>query len=127
MQESTSIQKPKFSAGKNIAMKVPSHEFESTVAFYRDILEFPLKDAASPDAFESLCFEFGDKNLWIDKVATLSQAELWLEISTDDYRAAQQYLEGKGFVLRNEIEPLPSDFKGFWLSGPANMIHLVVE
>jgi len=30
--------KPKFNAGKNIAMKVPAHEFEKTAIFYRDIL-----------------------------------------------------------------------------------------
>ncbi len=29
-------------------------------------------------------FEFGSKQLWIDKVARLSQAEIWLEIVTDD-------------------------------------------
>ncbi|MGD8293677.1 MAG: VOC family protein [Desulfobacterales bacterium] len=32
--------KPKFSPGKNIAMKVPTHEYDNTVAFYRDILGF---------------------------------------------------------------------------------------
>ena len=32
--------KPKFKPGKNIAIKVPVHEFDKTVAFYRDILGF---------------------------------------------------------------------------------------
>jgi hypothetical protein len=27
--------KPKFKAGKNIAIKVPVHEYEQTVAFYK--------------------------------------------------------------------------------------------
>ena len=29
--------KPDFRAGQNIAMKVPAHEFEATVAFYRNV------------------------------------------------------------------------------------------
>lgn len=29
-----------FRPGRNIAMKVPAHEYEQTAAFYRDVLEF---------------------------------------------------------------------------------------
>jgi predicted enzyme related to lactoylglutathione lyase len=29
---------PMFSGGRNIAMKVPPHQWETTVAFYRDVL-----------------------------------------------------------------------------------------
>ncbi|MEE9337805.1 MAG: hypothetical protein V3U87_06970 [Methylococcaceae bacterium] len=41
--------KPKFTSGKNIAMKVPVHEFDRTVVFYRDILGFEEVNASSPD------------------------------------------------------------------------------
>jgi catechol 2,3-dioxygenase-like lactoylglutathione lyase family enzyme len=30
--------KVKFAAGRNIAMKVPPHQYEATVGFYRDVL-----------------------------------------------------------------------------------------
>ena len=119
--------KPKFTPGKNIALKVPSHEYDKTVHFYQHILGLKLNDASSPDNFDSLSFEFGDKNLWIDKIDTISQAEIWLEIETDNLADAQDYLKKQGCITRNEIEPLPSSFNGFWLSNPSNIIHLIVE
>ena len=119
--------KPKFSPGKNIAVKVPAHEFESMVNFYKDIVGLKQIEATSPDNFDSVTFEFGDKNLWVDKVSGISQAEIWLEINSDDVSEAKKYLEEQGCIIRNEIEPLSSEFKGFWLSSPANTIHLVNE
>jgi len=117
--------KPKFRPGKNIAMKVPAHEYDRTVAFYRDVLGFKLMDEAPSGEMESVAFEFGDKNLWIDRVPSLSQAEIWLEVVTDDIEAASIYLENTPCIRRDEIEPLPKNFKGFWIAGPANIIHLV--
>ncbi len=119
--------KPKFSPGKNIAVKVPTHEYEKMVHFYKDILGLKQKDAYSPDEIDSVTFEFGDKNLWVDKIPGLSQAEVWLEIETDNVAEAQKYLEQQGCTIRNEIEPLPVDFNGFWLNSPSNTIHLVNE
>ncbi len=118
--------KPAFKPGKNIAMKVPAHEFDSTVAFYRDVLGLRQIPATSPDQFDSVTFEFGDKNLWLDKTAGLSQAEVWLEVETDDIEGAAAYLAEMGCARRDEIEPLPSDFRGFWISNPCNIIHLMV-
>lgn len=117
--------KPKFTPGKNIAVKVPIHEYESMVNFYKNTLGLRQVDVYSPDKFDSIAFEFGDKCLWIDKIAGISQAEVWLEINTDDVPAAQKYLEAQGCAIRNEIEPLPDDFNGFWLSSPSNIVHLV--
>ncbi len=109
-------------------MKVPAHEFEITVNFYRDILGFKeIKESSSIQECQSARFQFGDKILWIDKVETLSQAEIWLEIEVDDIQAASRYLEGQNCIRRDEIEPLPEGFKGFWLSNPANIIHLISE
>ena len=118
--------KPEFKPGKNIAVKVPAHEFSQMVRFYKDVLGFKQKTAQSPDSFESVTFEFGDKNLWLDKVDSISQAEIWLEIETSDVERAKQYLISEGCAIRNEIEPLPESFNGFWVSSPANTIHLVV-
>jgi len=119
--------KPKFTPGKNIAMKVPVHEFDKTVTFYRDILGFQEIDASSPADIDSVIFKFGDKNLWIDKKSEISQAEIWLEIMTDDIESASAYFEESNCVRRDEIEPLPEGFKAFWLANPANIIHLINE
>ena len=119
--------KPKFSPGKNIAIKVPTHEFESMVNFYKVVLGLKPKGVNSPDKFDSVAFEFGDKNLWLDKISGISQAEIWLEIEADDVALAKTYLREQGCAVRNDIEPLPANFNGFWLSNPSNIIHLVNE
>lgn len=111
----------KLTPGKNIAMKVPSHEFERTVAFYRDVLGLRSLGGTT----EPVRFEFGDKVLWIDDVPTISQAELWLEIVTDDLDAAAAHFAALGVARCDEIEPLPDGFAGFWIASPSNVIHLV--
>ena len=119
--------KPKFTPGKNIAMKVPTHEFDRTVAFYKNILGFEKVNPSSPDDIESVTFKFGDNNLWIDKIPGISQAEVWFEVITEDIEAASKYFEENNCIRRDEIEPLPEGFKGFWLANPANIIHLITE
>ena len=119
--------KPEFQPGKNIAMKVPAHEFEKTVHFYEVILGFNRLEMGSEGDRESIAFCFGDKNLWIDKVSEMSQAEIWLEVTTNNVEQAQAYLENQGCLFRNEIERLPQSLNGFWLNSPANIIHLVVD
>ena len=117
--------KPRFSPGNNIAIKVPAHEYEDTVAFYRDILGFEQTQVNSPDSIESTTFRFGEKLLWIDKIASLSQAEIWLEVITDDIDKASEYLNNKLSIRRDEIEPLPNGVNGFWISSPSDIIHLI--
>ena len=119
--------KPNFKPGKNIAIKVPFHHFEQTVSFYRDLLGLEQIHRTSPDADDSVTFRFGDKNLWIDRSATLSQAEIWLEVQTADIKRAAAYFEKASITRRDEIEPLPDNFDGFWISSPADIIHLVAE
>jgi predicted enzyme related to lactoylglutathione lyase len=119
--------KPKFEPGKNIAIKVPPHQFENTVLFYRDVLGLEELDLSPSEQYESVTFKFGDKNLWIDKISSISHAEIWLEIKTDDIEQAAHHFKDYKVVRRDEIEPLPSDFKGFWISSPSNIIHLINE
>ena len=119
--------RPDFKPGNNIAMKVPSHEFEKTVSFYQNVLGLQREHLKSLDPLESVVFEFGDKSLWIDNIAGLSQAEIWLEIVSEDIDKARKYLQAQDCVIINEIEPLPANIRGFWLSSPSNIIHLVVE
>lgn len=119
--------KPRFRPGQNIAIKVPAHQFEQTVSFYRDILGLEQVSRSSPDPSDSTAFKFGDKNLWIDRMTSLSQAEIWLEIEADDIERAKVYLEKANIARRDEIEPLPAGFNGFWVSSPSDIIHLVTE
>lgn len=113
--------RPTFKPGPNIAVKIPSHEYDKTVCFYRDILGLsPLAECAP-----HLVFEFGGKRLWLDRAEALSQAEIWLEVTTADLDAAVAYLAEQGVDRRDEIERLPQDFRGFWITNAAGIIHLV--
>ena len=119
--------KPDFKPGKNIAVKVPDHEFDKTVFFYEHILGLECKRPEVTGGYESIVFEFGGKNLWIDKISGISQAEVWLEIETSSAEHAAQYLREQGCVIRKNIESLTKSLNGFWLSSPSNIIHLIVE
>ena len=116
--------KVKFAGGCNIAMKVPPHLWEQTVQFYKDVLTLKVIEQAATVP-QSVAFEFGTNRLWIDRVDGLSQAELWLELTADDVQAASELLKSAGVVRRDEIEPLPAGFEGFWIQNPAAIIHLV--
>ena len=113
----------KFEPGKNIAMKIPSHEYDDTVRFYRDVLRF--KELTGSGAGDTPRFQFGDKVLWLDCMPGFSQSEIWLEVVTNDISKASAYLKEQDCHRRDEIEPLPKGFKSFWVSNPANIIHLV--
>jgi catechol 2,3-dioxygenase-like lactoylglutathione lyase family enzyme len=113
-----------FAGGRNIAMKVPPHVWEATVRFYRDVVGLKVIEHA-PTVPPSVGFEFGANQLWIDRVDGLSQAEIWLELIASDVQAAASHLESAGIVRRDEIEPLPEGFEGFWIRSPASIIHLV--
>lgn len=116
-------QGPRFSGGRNIAMKVPPHQYDETVAFYRDVLGLETVERLAP----SVVFAFGGNQLWIDRVPGLSQAEIWLELITEDADAAAAHLGAAGVSRRDEIEPLPEGFRAFWVSSPASIIHLVCQ
>jgi catechol 2,3-dioxygenase-like lactoylglutathione lyase family enzyme len=117
--------KPTFEPGRNIAMKVPVHEYDATVAFYRDVLGLRPIPGPATSSTESVRFDFGGAVLWIDRAPALSQAELWLEVVTRDLTEAARHFEEHGCVRRDEIEALPDGFQGFWVSSPSNIIHLV--
>lgn len=113
--------KVKIAGGRNIAMKVPPHLYEATVRFYRDVVGLKPLDNHPP----AVGFEFGANQLWIDRVEALSQAEIWLELVTEDVPAAAKQFESAGTVRCDEIEPLPEEFEGCWISNPASIIHIV--
>ncbi len=115
--------KSQFAPGRNIAMKIPTHEYERTLSFYRDVVGLTQLPSAGDE--DTPRFEFGDKVLWLDAVPGISQAEIWLELVTDDIEQAAALLERHGCHRRDEIEPLPPGFNAFWIASPSNIIHLV--
>ena len=118
--------KVKFTGGRNLAMKVPPHLWEVTVQFYRAVVGLKVIEHA-PTVPPSVCFEFGANQLWIDRVDGFSQAEIWLELSASDVQAAASHFKSAGIVRRDEIEPLPEGFEGFWITSPASIIHIVAK
>jgi hypothetical protein len=110
-----------FEGGMNIAMKVPPHEYDAVMAFYGDTLGLPPFDEKPPHKG----FLLGPNRLWIDRVSTLSQAEVWLELFTPDHEAAASHLAAAGVARCDAIESLGEGFAGFWIVNPANIVHLV--
>lgn len=116
------ISNPTFSGGVNIAIKVPLHQYEATVSFYRDTLNLPLVEEEQ----EGCIFQFGPVRLWVDKAPNLARSDVWLELETNDTMAAARYLKNQGVPRCDELESLPEDFDGFYVSDPAGVVHLVV-
>ncbi|MDQ0997734.1 catechol 2,3-dioxygenase-like lactoylglutathione lyase family enzyme [Phyllobacterium ifriqiyense] len=115
--------RPSYEGSHNIAMKVPPHQYEATVAFYRDIIGLePLTNH-----LPYVGFHFGSNQLWIDKAPGLSQSELWLEIAADNVGAAAGDLAEAGIVRCDEIEELPEGHKDFWITSPCQIIHHVSQ
>ena len=114
---------PTFAGGRNIALKVPPHQYDATIRFYRDVIGLKPLDNHPP----AVGFEFGANQLWIDRVPGLSQAEIWLELTTSDIAAAAARLDSAQVVRCDEIEALPGDLPAFWISSPASIVHLVCK
>jgi catechol 2,3-dioxygenase-like lactoylglutathione lyase family enzyme len=113
----------KLYGGINIAMKVPPHQYEATLAFYRDVIGLKPVEGKSP----ALGFELGPNRLWIDEAPGMSQAEVWLELFSDDFPSAASHLAEAGVVRCDAIEPMPEGFRGGWITNPANIVHMVRE
>ena len=112
-----------FRGGRNIAMKVPPHRWEATVTFYEHTLGLAVRRREAA----SVAFEFGACVLWIDRADNVSQAEVWLELITDDVAAAGTRLDASQIVRCPAVEPLPEGFEGFWIANPADVVHLVAS
>jgi hypothetical protein len=109
--------------GINIAMKVPSHQYEATIAFYRDVIGLTPFDDKPP----ARGFLLGPNRLWIDEAPHYSQAEVWLELFTPDHEAAFGHLERNGVVRCDSVEDLGEGFRGGWIMNPANIVHMLRE
>jgi hypothetical protein len=109
--------------GINIAMKVPSHQYEAVIAFYRDtigLVPFTEKPGATG-------FVYGSNRLWIDEVGNYTQAEVWLELFTPEFGPTAERLVAAGVVRNDAIEDLGEGFRGGWFINPAGVVHLVRE
>ena len=115
-----------FAGGRNIAMKVPPHQWEATVRFYRQTLGLRELDNPYTSGPQAVGFAFGSNRLWIDRVPGMSQAEVWLQVTTEDTTAAAEHLEVEGVIRCDEIEPLGTT-AAFWITNPASIVHLVSE
>ncbi|MGI9381802.1 MAG: hypothetical protein ACR2PO_01510 [Methyloligellaceae bacterium] len=104
-------------------MKLPPHQFDATLAFYRDTLGLTVVESEDGCAL----IDYGAIRLWLDRTATVSQAEIWLELKTNETDAAAAHLDKAGVVRCDAIETLPNGFRGFWIASPANIVHLVAE
>ena len=91
------ISNPTFSGGINISIKVPLHQYDATIAFYRDTLNLPLVEEEP----EGCIFQFGPSRLWVDKAPQLAQADVSLELETNDTLAAARYLKNHGMNWRS--------------------------
>ncbi|WP_142846123.1 hypothetical protein [Telmatospirillum sp. J64-1] len=113
----------KITGGINIAMKVPEHQYEQTVAFYRDTIGLKELSGKGP----AIGFELGPNRLWIDRAPQMSQAEVWLELFTPDFDDTAGLLSASGVVRCDRVEELPEGFRGGWFMNPANIVHMVRE
>ena len=77
------------------------------------------------DAAGTKAFDFGPIRLWIDRMAHLAQAEMWLEVIAPDTAEAASHLADAGVVRCDDVEKLPPDLDGFWILNPAGIVHLV--
>jgi catechol 2,3-dioxygenase-like lactoylglutathione lyase family enzyme len=109
--------------GINVAMKVPPHQYEATIAFYRDVVGLKPVENKAP----AIGFEFGPNRLWIDQAPGMSQAEVWLELYTEDFPGAASQLAKAGVVRCDSVEALPDGFKGGFVTNPANIVHMLRE
>lgn len=117
------MNKPDIKGGIDIAMQVPSHQYQQTIDSYRNIIGLP-EIADKPPA---IGFELGPNRLWIDESPGLSQAELWLELFTPHFSAAEKYVEQCGVVRCDAVEQLPDGFNGGWIMNPCNIVHMLRE
>ena len=105
--------------GRNIAIKVPTYRWDETLAFYRDRAGLTVLQSSDT----SVAFQFGEMILWIDRVDTQSQSDVWLELFCDDEDPADA-LKQLDSPRRDELEPL-GDVNGVWTSDPAGTVLLI--
>jgi hypothetical protein len=119
---------PRFTAGRNIALKVPPQHRRhrgvlpgragaAPARAHRPVPDFPLGSPA---------FGFGPGRLWVDTVAHRSRGDVWLQVVVDDLGKRRRHLTRAGVAPRDELEPL-GGFPGHWICDPAGNVVLVAQ
>lgn len=115
--------KAEMKGGIDIAIKVPAHQYQQTIDFYRHGIGLPEITEKAP----AVGFVLGPNRLWIDEAPALSQAEVWLELFTENFVLAERHVQASGIVRCDTVEPLPEGFKGGWIMSPCNIVHMLRE
>lgn len=115
----------KFAGGVNIAIKIPKRKYETTVAFYKDVLglEVEEKPIQNPTVSRTHQVKFGPNTVWLDCVDNYTHQEVWLELKTPDVEKATEYLSSKGIGTCDEIEKIPEDMH--WITDPAGTVFIL--
>ncbi|MBV8043567.1 hypothetical protein [Pluralibacter sp.] len=109
--------------GIDIAIKVPTHQYQQTIDFYRHTIGLDEITDKPP----ATGFVLGPNRLWIDEAPGLSQAEVWLELFTTNFKLAEKHIEERGVVRCDSVELLPEGFQGGWIMNPCNIVHMLRE
>lgn len=114
-----------FSAGPNIALKIPKNKFEQTVAFYRDVLKFEVveRDITHPTVSRTFEVTFGSNTIWLDCVDNYAKSDIWLELQTDNVAQATAYLDQHGVPTCDELEQIPEN--RHWIQDPAGNVLII--
>ena len=117
----------KFQAGINIAVKIPRHQYEQTVSFYRDILKLEVEEQSiqNPTVSRTHKVSFGQNILWLDCVDNYTHSETWLQLTVPDIEAATGYLKNNNVYTCDTIEELPPNMH--WIMDPAGTVFNVQE
>lgn len=115
----------KFEAGANIAMKIPVHQYDATLQFYRDVLllevaEVPIRH---PTVLQTHKVKFGTFTLWLDAVKDINTSTIWLQLTTPDVPKATEYLATNGIKTFDELEQIQENMH--WIKDPAGTILLL--
>src|SRR5690606_9779335 len=115
--------KTRFEAGINIAIKIPKSKYESTIAFYRDILKLTVEEKPISNPTVSRTHEviFGGNVIWLDCVDNYTHSETWLQLTVPNIEEATSYLESQGVQTCDEIEELPKNMH--WIQDPAGTVY----
>ncbi len=112
--------KSRFAGGRNIALKVPLHQYEATVQFYRDVLGLKVLENHLPAVASN---SDRTNSGWIQGPASARRNFGWRSLPTMS-RPPQRISRPR--VSCDEIEPLPQGFDGFWIASRHPPIFIAV-
>lgn len=94
--------------GIDIAMKVPPHQYQQTLDFYRQTLRLPEITDKAP----ATGFILGPNRLWIDEAPGISQAEVWLERSPPIFTPRKSISNSTASCAAMRLSPCRKGLRG---------------